>query len=156
MCRNELKNEIRDAIANGESGNGWHSSKLTYANRAYTAVFTKNYPNSDTVARATIALTLDANGDIRCYPHLAFREIRTDDWRADFYERYNDETIAGMKLIQAEYNKPAKTGIAINAILENQSWREWTNPFPDDAISKLKNCCVKLRKWTDDYVSTLP
>lgn len=156
MCRNELKNKIRDAIANGDSENGWRPSQLTYANRAYTDVFKKNYPQSDTVARATIALSLDSNGDIRCYPHLAFREIRVNDWRSKFYEQFRNETIEGIALRSAEYNRPARTGIAINAILENQSWVNWKKTFPADAISTLKECCLRLSEWTDKYVASLP
>ncbi len=152
MCRNKLKNEIRDDVATGALGNGWHASQSIYANRAYTVVFTKNYFQCDTVERATIALTLDANGDIRCYPHLSFREARTMDWRAEFYNRYRNEVIAGIVLRSAAHGGATKTGIAVNAVLQNQSWRNWAKPFPVDAISTLRECCAKMCKWVDEFV----
>ena len=149
MCKGTRKNEIRDAITNGE--NEWTPSAAQYRNRAYTAVFTTNYPQSTTVAKATITLALDANGDIRCYPHLTFRQVRNDYWQADFFKATGK--LPGIRLEQVASNGPAKSGIAVNAILLDYSWRNWTQA--KEAIATLKKCCRKLREWTDKYVANL-
>ena len=151
MCRNELKRAIRDAIIFEEiKRNGWTPSMVQYQ-AAYIDVFTKSYPQGSLVERATITLRLDAHGDIRCYPHLTFRQRPDANWRADFYERYGNEEIAGMRLEQAQQNG-VMAGIAINAILQDQSWRNWTlEHLPQGVIDTLRECCARLREWTDRY-----
>ncbi len=157
MCINinEKKVKIRDEITNGDSGNGWKPSGSKFARTpACISVFTRSYPQSGTVERAVIVLTLDANGDIRCYPHLQFRKKRTDDWQGDFFKLASK--LSGMKVERVEHTEDTESGIAVNAILKDQSWRNWTLPFPTDAIETLRECCRKLREWTDAYVASLP
>ena len=157
MCRNEMKRIMHDAINNGAPGNGWtqsQSKSQRQNNLAYIDLYQRAYPESSTVARAAITLFLDANGAIRCYPHLTFREVRASGWQADFFQQVGN--IPGMTLEQVLPKKPAASGIAVNAILVDQSWRDWTSHCPKEAIATLRKCCTTLREWTDKYVETLP
>ena len=162
------KQEIKQAITDGFSIEGWEYGTAPAETHKYIDVFKKKYSREPSIT-VTITVTEDDNNDgkpIRLYVCIKFNQ--EFNWKnAQEFQKWLFKGFNNAHPVQdgipEQFNREwrnlpknaRKSGLVIHEILKESDWMQWTTKTLNDNVSILRDCCKGLCKWADAYVATL-